>query len=384
MAARMDITSPKATMRILSALVALCLAFTAVPALAKSRLKDIVQFEGNRTNLLIGHGMVVGLAGTGDNMRNSPQSLQAAQSMLERNGMNVRDANFNSKNMASVIVTATLPAFAATGSRIDVTVSSLGDAKSLQGGTLLVTSLEGADGQIYAVAQGTVQTGSVSASGSSGSSVSKGVPTSGRIPNGADIEREIGFSMDEMQARGQRLTLRNPDFTTAQRIADAINARFPGQRVAEAQNATIVATRPPPGMRINDFTVAIENLEVQPESAANVVIDEVNGIIVAGEAVRISTVILQQGNLIISVQETPVAVPAAPFTPGQTTTLPRSGVSITEEAGPGHQFVLLQEGASIGALAAGLNALGVSVRDMIQILQAIKAQGGLQAELEVI
>jgi flagellar P-ring protein precursor FlgI len=382
MAARMDITSPKATMRILSALVAFCLAFTAVPALAKSRIKDIVQFEGNRTNLLIGHGMVVGLAGTGDNMRNSPQSLQAAQSMLERNGINVRDANFNSKNMASVIVTATLPAFAATGSRIDVTVSAMGDAKSLQGGTLLVTALEGADGQVYAVAQGTVQTGSVSASGSSGSSVSKGVPTSGRIPNGADIEKEIAFSMEEMQTRGQRLTLRNPDFTTASRIADAINARFPG--TAQAQNATIVATRPPPGMRINDFTIAIENLEVQPESAAKVVIDEVNGIIVAGEAVRISTVILQQGNLVISVREAPIAVPAAPFTPGQTTTLPQSAVSITEEAGPGHQFVLLQEGASIGALAAGLNALGVSVRDMIQILQAIKSQGGLQAELEVI
>lgn len=370
-------------MRIVSCLVAaVCIALCAAPAFAKSRIKDIVEFEGNRTNVLIGTGVVVGLNGTGDNMRNSPQALQQMLSMLERSGLNVRDANFNAKNVASVVVTASLPPFAAAGSKIDVTVSAMGDAKSLLGGTLIITPLQGADGQVYAVAQGTVQTGSISASGASGSSVSKGVPTSGRVPSGANVEREVGYSMDELQTRGQRLTLRNPDFTTASRIAAAINDRFPGTAVA--QNATIVATRPPPGMRINDFTVAIEALEVQPDSPAKVVFDEVNGVIVAGESVRISTVAIQQGNLTISVKESPIAVPAAPLTPGQTTTLQRTDVSINEESGPGHQLIVLQEGASLASLVAGLNALGVSPRDMMQILLAIKAQGGLQAELEVI
>lgn len=366
--------------RILALLAsALLITGVASPALAKSRIKDIVEFEGNRTNSLVGYGLVVGLNGTGDNMRNSPMLRQSTEAMLERLGVNVRDANLNTKNMAAVMVTGNLPAFAAPGSKIDVTVSAMGDAKSLLGGTLLVTPLIGADGQAYAVGQGTVQTGSVSASGASGSSVTKGVPTAGRVPNGATVEREVAFSMASMTQ--QRLTLRNPDFTTAQRIASAINGRFPGSALAESP--TIVTLRPPNGVSVTSFATAVESLEVEPDSPAKVIIDEVSGVIVVGDAVRVSTVAIQQGNLTIAVQETPsVSQPSAFARTGQTAIVPQSDVTVDEETGK--QFIVLKSGASLGNLVAGLNALGVSVRDMISILQSIKAAGALQAEIEVI
>jgi flagellar P-ring protein precursor FlgI len=364
--------------RLVSAVVlALTLAF-AGEALAGSRIKDIVEVEGVRENALIGYGLVVGLNGTGDNLRNSPQAKQSQEAMLERMGVNVRDANLNSKNVAAVIVTAKLPPFAAAGSPIDVTVSSMGDAKSLMGGTLLVTALIGADGQAYAVAQGTVQTGSISASGASGSSVTKGVPTSGRIAGGAVIERELGFRMADM---GQiRLTLRNPDFTTARRIADVINAKYPG--TAYADNPTIVTLRPPQGASIMAFVTAIESMTVEPDYGAKVVIDEVAGVIVMGENVKISTVAIAQGNLTISVQETPAVSQPAPFSRGETTTVPQSQVAVEEEKG--RKLITLKSGASLSSLVSGLNALGVSPRDMISILQAIKAAGALQADIEVI
>jgi flagellar P-ring protein precursor FlgI len=225
--------------------VLLAAAMMGGPALAKSRIKDIVEFEGVRENMLVGYGIVVGLNGTGDSLRNAPFTKQSLEAMLERLGVNTRDATLNTKNVAAVMVTGRLPAFAATGSQIDASVSAMGDAKSLLGGTLLVTPLLGADGQAYAVAQGTVQTGAVSASGASGSSVSKGVPTAGRIASGAIVEREIGFQLAKMDQL--RMTLRNPDFTTAQRISAAVNAKFPGSALAE--NPTIVAIRPPPGPR---------------------------------------------------------------------------------------------------------------------------------------
>lgn len=362
----------------LFAALLLCAGF-AQPGFAKSRIKDIVEFEGNRTNSLVGYGLVVGLNGTGDNMRNSPMLRQSAEAMLERLGVNVRNANLNTKNMAAVMVTGNLPAFAAPGSKIDVTVSAIGDSKSLLGGTLLVTPLIGADGQAYAVGQGTVQTGSVSASGASGSSVTKGVPTAGRIANGATVEREVGFAMSSMTQ--QRLTLRNPDFTTAQRIAAVINTQYPGAAIAESP--TIVALTPPAGYRVNDFATAIEAMEVEPDSAAKVVIDEVSGVIVVGDAVRVSTVAIQQGNLTISVQESPaVSQPNALSRGGQTVVVPQSSVVVDEETGK--QLVVLRNGASLGNLVSGLNALGVSVRDMISILQSIKAAGALQAEIEVI
>ncbi|HKT53154.1 MAG TPA: flagellar basal body P-ring protein FlgI, partial [Caulobacteraceae bacterium] len=256
------------------------------PVFAESRIKDIVQFEGVRGNKLVGYGLVVGLAGTGDSLLNAPMTLQSLEAMLERLGINTRAAaaNFNTKNVAAVMVTADLPAFAASGSTMDVSVSAMGDAKSLQGGTLLVTPLLGADGQAYAVAQGSVETGSISAGGASGSTVSKGVPTAGRIAGGANIEREVGFKLESMSSL--RLSLRNPDFTTAARIAEVINAHYPDAAVAE--NPTIVTIKPPGGASMVDFVTAVEDLEVEPEAPAKVVIDEVAGVIVMGEDVRVS------------------------------------------------------------------------------------------------
>ncbi|RAK61047.1 flagellar biosynthesis protein FlgA [Phenylobacterium hankyongense] len=365
------------TLRLFSA-VLLATALTAAPALAKSRIKDIVEFEGVRDNMLVGYGIVVGLNGTGDALRNAPMTKQSLEAMLERLGVNTRDATLNTKNVAAVMVTAKLPAFAAAGSQIDATVSALGDAKSLLGGTLLVTPLLGADGQAYAVSQGTVQTGSISATGASGSSVSKGVPTAGRIAAGAIVEREIGFQLASMTQL--RLTLRNPDFTTAGRIAEVINTRFPGAAVAE--NPTIVAIHPLNGQDMMSFVSQVENLSVEPDAPAKVVIDEVAGVIVMGENVRVSTVAIQQGNLTITVQETPAVSQPAPFSrTGTTTTVPQSNVTVDEEKGK--QFITLKNGASLSTLVAGLNALGLTPRDMISILQTIKAAGALQADIEV-
>ncbi len=365
------------TSRLASALLAVAV-LAAGPAHANSRIKDIVEFEGVRENMLVGYGIVVGLNGTGDALRNAPMTKQSLEAMLERLGVNTRDALLNTKNVAAVMVTARLPAFAASGSSLDVSVSALGDAKSLMGGTLLVTPLLGADGQAYAVAQGTVQTGSVSAQGASGSSVSKGVPTAGRIAGGALVEREVGFQLANM---GQmRMTLRNPDFTTARRIADVINRQHPGSALAE--NPTIVAIRPPAGQDMISFVAQVENLAVQPDAPAKVVIDEVAGVIVMGENVRISTVAIQQGNLTITVQESPAVSQPPPFArTGQTAVVPQSDVQVEEETG--RQFVTVKNGASLSTLVSGLNALGVTPRDMISILQTIKAAGALQADIEV-
>jgi flagellar P-ring protein precursor FlgI len=364
--------------RFLAVLAAALVAGLASPALAKSRIKDIVEFEGVRENQLIGYGIVVGLNGTGDALRNSPFTKQSLEAMLERLGVNVRDTNLNTKNVAAVMVTAKLPPFSAPGSKIDATVSALGDAKSLLGGTLLVTPLLGADGQAYAVAQGTVQTGSITASGASGSSISKGVPTAGRIAGGASVERELGFQLARMDQ--MRLTLRNPDFTTAVRVADVINARFPGSALAE--NPTIVAVRPPAGVTMVSFMGQIENLSVEPDAPAKVVIDEVAGVIVMGENVRVSTVAIQQGNLTITVREQPAVSQPQPFArQGQTVVVPQSDLAVDEEKGK--QFLTVKTGASLSTLVAGLNALGVTPRDMISILQTIKAAGALQAEIEV-
>jgi flagellar P-ring protein precursor FlgI len=367
-------------MRRFALLLAALLTALAPAAHAASRIKDIVEVEGVRENQLVGYGLVVGLNGSGDSLRNAPFTRQSLEAMLERLGVNVRDARVDTKNVAAVMVTASLPAFAAAGSRTDVTVSALGDAKSLLGGTLLVTPLLGADGEAYAVAQGTIATGSVSASGASGSSVTRGVPTAGRIASGGVIERELGFQMASMDK--VRLTLRNPDFTTARRIADAVNAKYPG--TARADNPTVVSLRAPagPGGDIVDFITRVEQLSVEPDHAAKVVIDEVSGVIVMGEAVRVSTVAIAQGNLTISIQETPqVSQPAPLSRGGQTVVVPQSGVRIEEETG--RQMVIVGSGASLSTLVNGLNALGVSPRDMISILQTIKAAGALQADIEV-
>ena len=369
------------TLRIGSKIAAIAVALIALTiapfAEAASRIKDIVQFEGVRENKLVGYGLVVGLNGSGDSLRNAPMTKQSLEAMLERLGVNTRDGQLDTKNVAAVMVTASLPAFAASGSSVDVTVSAMGDAKSLLGGTLLVTPLMGADGEAYAVAQGTVETGSISAGGASGSSVTKGVPTSGRIAGGASVEREIGFKLASMPTL--RMTLRNPDFTTSRRIADVINAQYPGSAVAE--NPTIVTIRPPAGENMVGFVTAIEELAVEPDAPAKVVIDEVAGVIVMGDNVRLSTVAIAQGNLTISVEEKPAVSQPAPFSSGTTTTVPQSTVKVDEEKGK--KLITVKEGASLASLVAGLNALGVTPRDMISILQAIKAAGALQADIQV-
>ncbi len=348
------------------------------PAAAQSRIKDIASIEGVRTNQLVGYGLVVGLNGTGDSLRNCPFTRQSLEGMTERLGVNIRGANANSKNLAAIMVTAELPPFATPGSRVDVSVSSLCDAKSLLGGTLLVTSLQGADGEVYAVAQGSVQTGSVSGSGGSGSSVTRGVPTAGRIASGATVERETGFNLDGMNE--VRLTLRNPDFTTAQRVAAAINATYPSSALAE--NGSVIALRAPVQLGMAAFISRVENMPVAVDTPARVIIDEVNGVIVMGENVRISTVAIAQGNLTISVQENPQVSQPAPFSDGQTVVVPQSDVTVEEELG--REIRLVDGATSLSTLVNGLNALGVSPRDMISILQAIKAAGALQADIEVL
>ena len=364
--------------KLLAALIApLALVAFGGQAEAQSRIKDIAAVEGVRANQLVGYGLVVGLAGTGDSLRNCPFTRQSLEGMTERLGVNIRGSNANSKNMAAIMVTADLPPFATPGSRIDVSVSSMCDAKSLLGGTLLVTSLQGADGQVYAVAQGSIQTGAVSASGASGSSVTRGVPTAGRIASGATVERETGFQFANMNEA--RLTLRNPDFTTAQRVAQAINQSYPGTALAE--NGTVVAIRAPAQLGMAGFISRVENLPINVDAPAKVIIDEVNGVIVMGEAVRVSTVAIAQGNLTVSVQETPQVSQPAPFSQGQTAVVPDSAVSVEEERG--REMRIVRGTESLSTLVNGLNALGVSPRDMISILQAVKAAGALQAEIEV-
>ncbi|WP_271083600.1 flagellar basal body P-ring protein FlgI [Brevundimonas sp. NIBR11] len=347
-------------------------------ASAQSRIKDIASIEGVRTNQLVGYGLVVGLNGTGDSLRNCPFTRQSLEGMTERLGVNIRGTNANSKNLAAVMVTAELPPFATPGSRVDVSVSSMCDSKSLLGGTLLVTSLQGADGSVYAVAQGSIQTGAVSGSGGSGSSVTRGVPTAGRIASGATVETETAFHLDSMPE--VRLNLRNPDFTTAQRVAAAINASFPASALAE--NGSVITLRAPAQLGMAAFISRVENMPVAVDTPARVIIDEVNGVIVMGENVRISTVAIAQGNLTISVQESPQVSQPAPFSQGQTTVVPDSAVTVEEELG--REIRLVNGATSLSTLVNGLNALGVSPRDMISILQAIKAAGALQADIEVL
>lgn len=347
-------------------------------AWAGPRIKDIADFEGVRENQLVGYGLVVGLAGTGDSLRNSPFTRQSLASMLERLGVNASNGNLNTRNVAAVMVTANLPPFATQGSRIDVTVSALGDARSLAGGQLLVTPLMGADQQVYAVAQGPLAIGGFSASGQSGTSVTRGVPTAGRIASGALVEREVPFDIASQQEL--RLALRNPDFTTAHRISAAINAVAPGA-ARTANPGTIVLSRP--ADYAGDMVAlvgAIENLEVEVDTPARIVIDESSGIVVMGENVKVSTVAIAQGNLTISIQEDPFVSQPAPFSRGETVVVPSTGVSVEEEPGG---LVMVPGGVPLRQLVNGLNALGVTPRDMISILQALKAAGAIQAEIEV-
>jgi flagellar P-ring protein precursor FlgI len=355
-------------------------ALAPLPALAFSRIKDLADVEGIRDNMLIGYGLVVGLNSSGDSLKNAPFTQQALQTMLERLGVNTRGAAINTKNVAAVMVTASLGPFSAQGTHMDVTVSAMGDAKSLQGGSLLATPLLAADGQVYALAQGPVAIGGFSAQGAAGS-VSRGVPTSGRISNGAIVEREVGFTL--AKAQSLRLSLRNPDLTTAQRVASAIN-RYLGVPAATAANpSTIQLMKPANYSDVVALLADIEQLKVDPDLPAKVVIDEQSGVIVMGSDVRISTVAIAQGNLTIRITETPQVSQPQPLSQGGTTqVVPRTAIDVDEETGK--RLVVLSAGVSLQELVNGLNALGVGPRDMISILQAIKAAGALQAEIQVI
>lgn len=346
---------------------------------ANPRIKDIVDIEGVRDNPLIGYGLVVGLNGSGDSLRNSPMTRRSLEAMLERLGVNTRDQNLNAKNVAAVTVTANLPPFAANGSRIDINVAAMGDAKSLSGGILLATPLMGADGRVYAVGQGPVAAGGFAASGDSGSSIVRNVPTSGRIPSGATIEREIAFDLPAQTEL--RLSLRNPDLTTARRIAGAINA-YLGVPVATATDPRTVrlVREPSLGLDMTALLAEIEGLPIQPDQPARIVINESSGVIVMGENVRISPVAIAQGNLTITVQETPAVSQPNPLAQGDTTVVPQTTVQAVET---GTQLAMLQ-GANLRDLIAGLNALGIGPRDVISILQALRAAGALQADIELI
>jgi len=374
---------PRRTLRgaLRVALAALLLVGSAVtPANANSRIKDIADFEGVRENLLVGYGLVVGLNGTGDTLTNSPFTKQSLIGMLERLGINVRNDTLKTANVAAVMVTSTLPAFARAGTRVDVTVSALGDAKSLQGGTLLVTPLVGADGEVYAVSQGTVSVSGFVAQGQS-ASVTKNVPTTARIASGAIVEREVGFELASLKS--VHISLRNPDFTTANRVAQAVNS-FLGTGAALTLDPATIAVTVPAKYKNNvpALLTDIEQLRVEPDQTARVVIDEQSGVIVMGESVRISTVAIAQGNLTIRITETPQVSQPTPFsTGGTTTTVPRTSVQIDDSKDK--KLAVLSSGVTLQELVNGLNAMGIGPRDMISILQAIKASGALQAEIEV-
>ncbi len=360
-------------------LILCCAAVLPVVARAQVRIKDIADVEGIRGNQLVGYGLVVGLNGTGDRLDSAVFTRESLVGMLERLGVNTRDqiSKLQTKDVAAVMVTASLPAFARVGERIDIAVSALGDASNLTGGTLLVTPLLGADGEVHAVAQGALVTGAVSARGAA-SSVTRGVPTSGRIANGATVEREVTNQLEGR--RVLRLDLRNPDLTTAQRMASVIDAAL-GSGIARVTDPRTVELDL--GGRDAVGTLArIEDLRVEPDSPAVVVIDEASGTIVMGANVRVSTVAIAQGNLTIRVTETPQVSQPAPFSRrGRTAVVPRTSIQIDDQHT--HKLGIVPGSVTLRDLVSSLNALGVGPRDLISILQAIKAAGALQADLVV-
>lgn len=367
----------------LLALAAVAFLFSSVNAQASvSRLKDIVEFEGIRENILMGYGLVVGLNGTGDKLQNNAFTEQSLIAFLERQGVNTRGASLKSKNVAAVTVTASLPPFARNGSRMDVTVSTMGDATNLTGGILLATPLYGADGEVYAVAQGSVSIGGFKAASEAGNTtVTKGVPTSGFVSNGAIVEKEVEFALNSMPEL--KLSLRNPDISTAQHVAESINAEI-GPGVAGVTDPGTV-TLTVPAVYHNNATQLlseIEKLMVETDQVAKIVIDEASGTIVMGENVRIDTVAVAQGNLVVRVEESADVSQPGAFAPegAETVVTPKTEVVVDE--GPGKRMATLNRGATLKDLVAGLNALGVGPRDLITILQTIKAAGALQAEIQ--
>jgi flagellar P-ring protein FlgI len=348
------------------------------PAMADAaRIKDIASLQSGRDNQLIGYGLVVGLQGSGDSLRSSPFTEQSMRAMLQNLGISTQGGQSNAKNTAAVMVTANLPPFASPGSRIDVNVSSLGDATSLRGGTLVMTSLSGADGQIYAVSQGAVVVSGFSAQGEA-ATLTEGVTTAGRVPNGAIIERELPSKFKD--SVNLVLQLRNPDFSTAIRMADAVNA-FAGGRyggpIAEARDSQEVIVQKPKSADLTRLMAEIENLVVQTDTPAKVVINERTGTIVIGADVKVSRVAVSYGTLTVQVTETPQVIQPEPFSRGQTAMQPETDIMAMKEGGP----VALLDGPDLRTLVAGLNNIGVKPDGIIAILQGIKSAGALQAEL---
>ncbi|MEF3168688.1 MAG: flagellar basal body P-ring protein FlgI [Deltaproteobacteria bacterium] len=342
------------------------------------RLKDMTQVQGVRSNQLVGYGLVVGLNGTGDGTQ-SEFTIQSLANMMERMGMSIDPKKVKVKNTAGVIVTAQLPPSVKPGQKLDVVVSSLGDAKSLQGGTLLMTPLKGIDGKIYAVAQGPVSLGGFSAGGAAGK-VQKNHPTACRIPNGATVEREVPVGINEKDEIF--MSFESADFTTVTRAAEAVNRRLGGEyaRALDAMTLSVMVPKPYQG-NVVGLLADIESVEITPDQRARVVLDERTGTVVMGNNVRISTVAVAHGNLSIQIREQPQVSQPAPLSQGGTVVVPRTGISVQEGGG---ELVLLEGGASIGDLVRALNAVGVTPRDMIAILHSIKAAGALQADLEII
>ncbi|NGO55373.1 flagellar basal body P-ring protein FlgI [Allomesorhizobium camelthorni] len=345
--------------------------------LVPSRIKDIAQLQSARDNQLVGYGLVIGLQGSGDSLRNSPFTEQSIRAMLENLGIASEGGRARAKNVAAVIVTANLPPFVQSGARIDVSVSSLGDAVSLGGGVLVMTPLKAADGEIYAVAQGPVFISGFNAQGEA-EQITQGVPTSGRVPNGAIIERQVEAEFGDVGKL--TLQLRNADFSTAVRITDAINdyalERF-GKRVAREQDSRTVIIQKPQKISAARFYAELENLVVESDMPARVVVDERTGTIVIGNEVRISRVAISHGTLTVRITEMPRVVQPEPFSRGRTAVEPFTAIETDQPDGR----VAILDGPNLETLVSGLNRLGVKPDGIIAILQGIKSAGALQAEL---
>ena len=355
----------------------LCLA--SFGADAAVRIKDISSLQGVRDNQLLGYGLVVGLQNTGDTLLNSTFTQQSLESMLDRMGINVRGTSMRTRNVAAVLVTADVPPFVTTGTRIDVTVSSLGDATSLLGGTLVLTALNGVDGQTYAIAQGQVAVSGYSAEGEA-ESVTENVPTAGRISNGALMEREVPGNLDDLASL--TFELKNPDFETAERVTDAINAYARdhyGQVVARQRDQRSIDVEAPPNVNKARFLAELGELDVEPDMPARVVMDPRSGAVVISQDVQISTVAVTYGNITVRVTETPQVSQPAPFSQGKTVVVPNTQINVDQPGGT----IAIVHGPSLRTLVAGLNQIGLKPSGIIAILQAIKAAGALQADLIV-
>lgn len=343
-----------------------------------ARIKDVASLKGVRVNQLVGYGLVVGLNGTGDGS-GTKFTTQSLVNMMERLGIHALPDQVKVSNVAAVMVTADLPPFARTGSEVDILVSSVGDAKSLQGGTLLMTPLKAADNKVYALAQGPLLVGGFTSSGAAGGGVQKNHPTVARVPGGATIEREVPFDFNGLD--DLTIALNYPDFTTALRVSKAINQGL-GELLASPLDAGTVRVEVPEMYKNNlvNLIASLEQIDIQPDMEAKIILSERTGTVIMGENVRISSVAIAHGNLSVQIKENTNVSQPTPFSKGQTVVTPDSQVNVSEET---KKLILMPYGTDLGSLVRALNAIGVSPRDLITVFQAIKASGALQAELEI-